>query len=48
MGTEGGNGRVIVCEEMCVVARDGRAEVVRCVKGEFYFTVDRDLGRCLC
>lgn len=47
MGTEGGNGRVIVCEEMCVVARDGRAEVVRCVK-EFYFTVDRDLGRCLC
>ena len=48
MGTEGGNGRVIVCEEMCVVARVGRAEVVRCVKGEFYFTVDRDLGRCLC
>lgn len=37
---------MIVCEEMCVVARDGRAEVVRCVKGEFRFAVDRGLGLC--
>ena len=40
MGTEGGNGRVTV-EEMCVVARDGRAELGRCVEGEFCVTVDK-------
>lgn len=39
---------MIVCEEMCVVARDGRTEVVRCVKGEFHFAVDRDLDLCSC
>lgn len=48
VGTEGGSGRGIVGEEMCVVDRAGRAEVGRMCGRRVLFLLGIDLDSFMC